>query len=79
MTAQKPAGSSDEKDDDSDVAQGCCLLLLVTVVLTGVGSGMGYGFGGFGGLLVGFTLGIGIPGGFCLWAFIDSESKKGEG
>jgi len=52
----------------------CCFLLGVFIVCPLVGAGMGYGFGGFGGLLVGVGLGVGIPFGLC--ALIAAGSTK---
>lgn len=54
-------GKIEDEEGDKAFAMGCLVLVGLAIVCPLVGMGIGYGIGGFGGLVVGFGLGIAVP------------------
>ena len=65
-----------EPDSNGEGAAACCAMLGACVVASLIGMGMGYGFGGLGGLLAGLGLSLCLPVGIVLLAALSGSKKK---
>jgi hypothetical protein len=70
------AGSAGSSEMSNEAAAGCIGLAAAVVVCPLVGMGVGWGVWGFGGLLVGSALGLGLPVALVIAAMAASNSPK---
>lgn len=79
--AKKPKKGEADSDptelgDSADGTLACCGLFGLSVIACLVGMGMGYGAGGWGGLLVGLGIGAVLPVGLIFWMSWATRKKE---
>ena len=72
----KSKDNSNGDNIDGNTVLGCCGMIGATVILTLVGTGMGYGIGDLGGMFIGLGLGLALPVVAILVAFYDDGEKR---
>jgi len=70
------AGWTPPVTSDGGVGLACCGMVGVSAVLSLVLMGMGYGFGGFGGMIAGLGLGLAAPVGLIIAASMTGKKKE---
>ena len=66
------------KKEDNDGGIYCCFAAAALIILPLLGTGMGYGFGGFGGMIAGFAIGLAVPVVVMAYAVSTAPKKKGQ-